>query len=421
MANDKNKLNVAPVISPDILKTISAATAIKTFGAQLVNKNKETLVVGNQTKTNQINNELQALDLQEQKAGETQKSTIEKAQKDYNTNQITQKEYKDIQKTSQIAYEKEIASINLKRAKLGLDKTLIENNPYNIIKQRQKGFKLSLKNLKKKTQNEETKSSRDLAKQIALNTAKTLAPVIALQLTNQLFKIITQRKKLEDLVDQVNNYIDTQVKDQQTVVIATNLRNNAVRLIDNNTKKLEALKKSVEQIVKNIATITAIILLIQKILLLPFPFLIPIKINLQPKLQSAITLIAALSAVLVITTSLLGNEITKLIELKDRLKEISLKLDGKTLNNLDDKQFAELTDFFTPAGINDFPPYKGFKFKIKVEENKSFEVKGNKRRYAVAINRDGVEQIKSDYSFTQDPNDLVEQLKLVIDQRNLQG
>ena len=421
MANDKNKLNVAPVISPDILKTISAATAIKTFGAQLVNKNKETLVIGNQTKTNQINNELQALDLQEQKAGETQKTTIEKAQKDYNTNQITQKEYKDIQKISQIAYEKEIASINLKRAKLGLDKTLIENNPYNIIKQRQKGFKLSLKNLKKKTQNEETKSSRDLAKQIALNTAKTLAPVIALQLTNQLFKIITQRKKLEDLVDQVNNYIDTQVKDQQTVVIATNLRNNAVRLIDNNTKKLEALKKSVEQIVKNIATITAIILLIQKILLLPFPFLIPIKINLQPKLQSAITLIAALSAVLVITTSLLGNEITKLIELKDRLKEISLKLDGKTLNNLDDKQFAELTDFFTPAGINDFPPYKGFNFKIKVEENKSFEVKGNKRRYAVAINRDGVEQIKSDYSFTQDPNDLVEQLKLVIDQRNLQG
>ena len=98
MANDKNKLNVAPVISPDILKTISAATAIKTFGAQLVNKNKETLVVGDQTKTAQINNELQALDLQEQKAGETQKSTLEKAQNDFNTKQITEKQYKDIQK-----------------------------------------------------------------------------------------------------------------------------------------------------------------------------------------------------------------------------------------------------------------------------------------------------------------------------------
>jgi hypothetical protein len=421
MANDKNKLNVAPVISPDILKTISAATAIKTFGAQLVNKNKETLVVGNQTKTNQINNELQALDLQEQKAGETQKSTIEKAQKDYNTNQITQKQYNEIKIQAQIAYEKEIASINLKRAKLQLDKNLIENNPYNRIKQNQKGFKFSLKNLKKRTQNEETKSNRDLAKQVALNVSKTLAPVIALQLANQLFKVINQRKKLEDLVEQVNSYINTQVKDEQTVVIATNLRNNAVRLIDNNTKKLENLKKSIEKIVKNIAILTAIILVIQKILSLPFPFLIPIKISLQPRLQSTVTLIAALSAVLVIASNLLGNEITKLIELKDRLQEISLKLDGKTLSNLNDKQFAELTDFFTPAGINDFPPYKGFNFKIKVEENKSFEVKGNKRRYAVAINRDGVEQIKSDYSFTLDPNDLIEQLKLVIDQRNLQG
>jgi hypothetical protein len=57
----------------------------------------------------------------------------------------------------------------------------------------------------------------------------------------------------------------------------------------------------------------------------------------------------------------------------------------------------------------------------KTEENKTFEVKGNKRRYAVAIDRDGVEVLKSDFSFTLDPNDLIDQLKLVIDQRNLQG
>ena len=31
------------------------------------------------------------------------------------------------------------------------------------------------------------------------------------------------------------------------------------------------------------------------------------------------------------------------------------------------------------------------------------------------------EVIKSDYSFTLDPNDLVDQLKLIIDQQNLQG
>ena len=68
-----------------------------------------------------------------------------------------------------------------------------------------------------------------------------------------------------------------------------------------------------------------------------------------------------------------------------------------------------------------FPPYKGFKFEIKEEQNPRFVVKNNKRHYAVAVDRDGVEVLKSDYSFTLDPNDLVEQLKLVIDQRNLQG
>jgi len=71
--------------------------------------------------------------------------------------------------------------------------------------------------------------------------------------------------------------------------------------------------------------------------------------------------------------------------------------------------------------VDQFPSYKGFKFKIKEEQNQAFVVKGNKRRYAVATDRDGVEVLKSDFSFTLDPNDLVDQLKLIIDQRNLQG
>jgi hypothetical protein len=412
---DKNKINIAPVISPDILKTISAATAIKTFGSQLVNKNKETLVVGNQTKTAQINDELQALNVQEQKAGETQKTTVEKAQKDYNTKQITEKQYSEIKLTAQIAYEKEVASINLKRAKLQLDKNLIENNPLNKLKQAQKSFKTKLKGLRKKTQSEEIKSNIDLTKQVAVNAAKNLAPIIALQLVKQFFNIINQRKKLETLVDQVNTYIDTQVKDEQTSTIATNLRNNAITLINNSAKKLENLKKTLDRLVKTLTIISAVIAAIQIILSLPFPFLIPIKIQLQPRLQKLLALITALNTILAVATTLLGNEINQINALKDRLKEISLKLDGKSLDNL-----TNLSDFFLPTGL-DYPPYKGFNFKIKEENDPKFVVKGNKRKYAVAINRDGIEQIKSDYSFTQDPNDLIEQLKLVIDQQNLQG
>ena len=87
---------------------------------------------------------------------------------------------------------------------------------------------------------------------------------------------------------------------------------------------------------------------------------------------------------------------------------------------LNEEELTNLTNSLR-TNIDQFGEYKGFKFKIKEEQNTAFVVKGNKRRYAVAIDRDGVEALKSDYSFTLDPNDLIDQLKLVIDQRNLQG
>jgi hypothetical protein len=412
-----NTTNIAPVVSPDILKTISASTAIKTFGSQLKDKNKETLIIGNQSKTANIDTELDDLTKKEIQAGANKDNTIQKAQSDLNTNQITQEQYNNITVSANFTYETEIATINIQRLKLEQDKQNINNNPNDKIKNQQKVFKTSIKNLRKKTQESETKSKQDLTKQVVSNAVKTLVPVIALQLANSFSTLITQRKKLEELVDQVNNYIDTKVKDQTTVTIATNLRNNAITLINNNIRKLENLKKNIERISRTVATIVVIVTIIERILSLPLPFLIPIKIQYQPTLQKLLRLISGLSALLVIATTLLSNEIIRLNELRDRLKEVSLKLDGKTLDFAD---LTTLTNEFLPAGGN-YGSYKGFKFAIKEEQNQAFVVKGNKRRYAVAIDRYGVEIIKSELSFTLDPNDLIEQLKLVIDQRNLQG
>jgi hypothetical protein len=412
-----NTTNIAPVVSPDILKTISASTAIKTFGSQLKDKNKETLIIGNQTKTTTIDNELEVLTQKEEQAGETLDTTIQTAQYKFDTYQITQDQYNDIIFSANLNYNLTVKTIGVQRLKLEQDKQNINNNPNDKIKNQQKAFKTSIKNLRKKTQESETKSKQDLTKQVVSNITKTLIPVIALQLANNFSTLITQRKKLEELVDQVNNYIDTKVKDQITVTIATNLRNNAITLINNNIKKLENLKKSIERVSRTVATIVIIVTIIERILSLPIPILIPIKIQYQPTLQKLLRLISGLSALLVIATMLLSNEIIRLNELRDRLKEVSLKLDGKTLNFAD---LTTLTNEFLPAGGN-YGSYKGFKFAIKEEQNQAFVVKGNKRRYAVAIDRYGVEIIKSELSFTLDPNDLIEQLKLVIDQRNLQG
>jgi hypothetical protein len=405
-----NTTNISPVVSPDILKVISTSTAIKTFGAQTKDKNKETTIIGDQTKTAELSNESDILTQKEKQAGLNKNNTIQIAQYNLNTNQITQDQYNKIYEQAEVSYLVEMDAIEVQRKKLEQDKEIIENNPYTVLENNQKKSSAEVKKTKKDTQNEENKSKKDLTKQIASNTVKTLVPIIALQLSNNFSVVISQRKKLEDLVDQVNNYIDTQVKDQSTVTIATNLRNNAITLINNNIKKLQSLEKTLKTIT---AVITIFSLVLRALSLIPTP--VPPKVVIT--LEKANKLISGLSALLAVVTLLLSNEILKLNELRDRLKEASLKLDGKTLNFGD---LNALSNEFLPTGGN-YGSYKGFKFAIKEEQDQRFVVKGNKRRYAVAINRNGVEAIKSDFSFTQDPNDLIEQLKLIIDQQNLQG
>jgi hypothetical protein len=416
-----SNINIASVTSPDIIKNISSSENIKAFGDQIKDQAKEKIIAGGQDKIKEIGNKQIELIKQEIEAGLTKNNTIKKAEQDYNTKQITEDQYDRIVQDAQIAYDAKIKNINEEKKKLQQDINNIINDPYKKIKDKQKEIKEKIKKLKKQIQSKDKKAKKELAKKVLSNAAKTLAPVIALQLVNNFISVISQRKQLEELVNQVNEYIDTQVKDQSTVTIATNLRNNAVTLINNNIKKLQAIENIIKTITTIITTITLVVTVIERILSLPIPALLPVKVQLQPILQKILKLISAVNTVLVIVTNLLESEISILVEIRERLKEISLKLDGKTLDSLDDQEFTDLVNVFAPVGTLNFPSYKGFKFKLKEENNPKFVVKDNKRRYAVAIDRDGVEVLKSDFSFTLDPNDLIEQLKLVIDQRNLQG
>jgi hypothetical protein len=424
-----NNINISPVISPNIIGTVSKSAPIKSFGSQLKDKSKEILIIGDQTKTAQLDNELNTLTKKEQDAG-IEKTRIEKeAIYKFNTKQITQEQYNKIIETASASLIASKAIISLNQAKLQLDKNNIVNNPYVPIKNNQLAIDNAIKDVDKNIKSTESKSKKDLIKQIATNSAKTLVPVLTLQLVNSFSVLITQRKKLEELVDQVNEYINTQVKDETTVVIATNLRNNAIVLINNNINKLDKLKKNIDRINIIIIIFNTIIPILNPIAAIPVISTVPgapipgiiIHDNIRDRKFNLQRLVSSLNTLLAIATTLLSNEINNLIELRDRLKEISLKLDNKATDNLNEQQLTELSDLFLPAGGN-YGSYKDFKFAIKEEQNNpQFIVKGNKRKYAVAINRRGVESIRSEYSFTQDPNDLIEQLKLIIDQQNLQG
>lgn len=415
-----NTVNISSVISPDVLKTVSTSAVIKTFGDQLKNKAKEKVIAVVRNKAGELEAELEQLIKDENQAGIDHNNELKRLDTIYQQRQITKEQYDKAVEKENEAYKLQQESFQLRKTKIKNDIKNIVSDPYNKIKEDRKKRKAQRQEKRQKNKARDAEAKRDANKKVIKNAAKTLAPIIALQISNQLSAIISQRSKLEELVDQVNAYIDT-ANTPETTTIATNLRNNTITLINNSIGKLQNLQTTLNRISTYLTIFGAIIPLLNRAApltvistppLTPIPGMIPHD-ELRNKKQRLERLVSALSAVLAIAAMLLENEINKLNELILRLKNVNL--DG-----LNSQQLSDLTSSIY-NNVDQFPPYKGFKFKIKTEENKTFEVKGNKRRYAVAIDSDGVEVIKSELSFTLDPNDLVEQLKLVIDQRNLQG
>jgi hypothetical protein len=60
--------------------------------------------------------------------------------------------------------------------------------------------------------------------------------------------------------------------------------------------------------------------------------------------------------------------------------------------------------------------YKGFTFEIIEDDNLNLSIS---RRYAVAKNTQGIVLLKTDPSFTNDPNILIEELRFLIDRNGL--
>ena len=410
-----NTSNISSVISPDVLKTISSSSVIKTFGDQLKNKSKEKVVVVNRNKIGELEIEKNQLIEDERQAGINHENELKRLETVYKDK--SQEQYNESVRIENEAYKAQQDSFKLKIEKINKDIDNINSDPYNKIKEDRKKRKAQRQEKRAKNKARDTQAKRDLNKKVIKNAAKTLAPIIALQIANQISSIISQRAKLEELVDQVNAYIDT-ANTPETTTIATNLRNNTITLINNSIGKLQNLQTTLNQINTYLAIFNAIVTVLSAI---PIPTSVPpgigIPVNIITRIVNTIEkankLISALNVVLSVATIALENEINKLNELILRLKNVNL--DG-----LNSQQLSDLTSSIY-NNVDQFPPYKGFKFKIKEEQNQAFVVKGNKRRYAVATDRDGVEVLKSDFSFTLDPNDLVDQLKLVIDQRNLQG
>ena len=119
----------------------------------------------------------------------------------------------------------------------------------------------------------------------------------------------------------------------------------------------------------------------------------------------------------IVVSWILESLLARILDARARLKNIDDILNNKIESNTFDN--TKITNNYGKLGLIIGADYLGFKFVIKEESNTT--VKGIKRRYAVAVNKDGNEVVKSQASFTLDPDVLIEELKLIIDQRNLQA
>jgi hypothetical protein len=298
-------------------------------------------------------------------------------------------------------------------------------DPFATQKAKIKALRLKIKARKKKTKAQRRAARKAKLKSILKNARKTLAPVIMIMLSNKIAEIIAQNDRIGKLVNDTNRIIqEANLSNNPTKLQAAKIaRDNAIRIITDNENKLKRINSEISRIASYINIFSIIVNIISAI---PIPTSVPPGIGIPTNLiirfvkilDKANRIVLILSSYLPIVLSTLDRAISILIDYKSRLLNIGSIIDEAATSSITPGSFLT-----APAGGNigteNFPEYKGFSFALREENNPKFIVRGFKRKYAVAINQGGVEVLQSEYSFTLDPNDLIEQLKLLIDQQNL--
>jgi hypothetical protein len=306
---------------------------------------------------------------------------------------------------------------------------LVENSKESIrnkLKAADEKVRGFLKKSHKRAKRKNGKILKDLLKGALKAAKKNPVPAIMAALTITCQLVSVRNKKIEELVDSVNNVIDN-IQSKEDVKKATLLRNNAIRIIRENEAKINSIKGTLERIALILSILDIILFLADILLPIPVPspapdVVTPSKEKFRKKYELAVEIITSLIAAIAIIGSLLDRIIEELEDQKERLKEIDTFFDEPSnLAAFDRTDLDKALAAISPSGnFGDLDTgYKGFRFALKEENDSKFTVAGNKRRYAVALNRDGNEVLQSSRSFTLDPDILIEELKLIIDQQNL--
>ncbi len=398
------------------ISSLSSSQLLNNAKSQLKGKTDQ-IKQSTLSRVNQLKQEIEDLTRRKINIEKTYGNKFLQLQKDYENRSITEEEknqkYSLIQ--SQKAEESELLNNEIQRIQNEISDSL-QDELKDIKAERKKLNNRVSKNVKQIDKGAiKANVSRNI--QVLKNTVKDkIAPIVINLLTNLAIDIIKKNSRLQELVDKTNEIIDA-ADTIEKINQARILRNNALNIINNQEVKITRIRNVIKTIQRIIEILNTVLTIIQLILRLPYPFLIPIKIKLQPTLQRITKILNELSIGLAAITSVLNDIIAYLEDLKSQLRDLGTLIEAKTADpTINAEQFLQDLQFNQPDNVS----YKGFKFAIREESGpNAIVVKGYKRRYAVAIDTNNVDVLRSELSFTQDPQDLIDTLKIIIDRENL--
>lgn len=421
--------NISSLVNTNTLNNLSKSNRPKSFGDQVSN-NSNKIVNSSLGKKQQLQLDLAKLvqdEIDEKiKYGENLSTLYNQFNPTPPTKPTLTLEQYEIEKLLITElYNKKISEIQIQKNDINLQIQNISKDSYKNEKNSTKRRKIRLQRKIERAKNKENKEKKILSLKVLQNQSKTIASLVSLQATKLLFDIVSNNSRLQELIDNTNDIIEAATT-QEAINNARVIRNSTLAILNNNERKLASLSKIVNNINRIVTilniSLTAIILLFT----IPKPFglgpTMPTPIaNKVKKLQD---LVVALNILTSILKGILDSRLSDLENLKSQLKQINDILDNTLINNLSDEQLQ----IFINEQRNlqsKFAEYKGFRLEIREEETlgaqQAIVVKDTiRRKYAVALDRDGVVILKSDFSFTLDPVDLIDQLKIIIDQRDLQ-
>jgi hypothetical protein len=294
--------------------------------------------------------------------------------------------------------------------KVSLKKQAEADKLLSTTKVRTKRIKIKLNSIRA-TIKKNKAAIKAIAKSAALYTISYL-------LNKQIQNLAKTVEQLGELVDSVNDQIES-IQTKQDVQKARVTRDAALVELNKAEQQITQIRDTIRTL-ERLATIIS--LLLQVALLIPIPPFTPLKIT--QKVINAIITLDSITVILGITRSALDDLIAEVQYQKSRLLPISDIIDQAVNNDLTPEEIVGLLNKIGnlgQLGPVDGVVYRGFTFSILEEDDPRYVIAGNKRRYAVALDRSGFVRLQSESSFTLDPDVLIEELKLKIDEQNIEA